>query len=370
MRIAEFKLERFFARWEFAARYLLGSSDAESFDAAELLALADEESRALWRSLRLGYTETAGHPLLRERIASLYHGLSADDILVCSGAEEAIFVFSQAALGEGDHAVVVWPSYQSLFETARAAGARVDMLRLKHAERWAIDPDALTALLRPDTACVILNAPHNPTGALPEAQTFERVVDLCASRGVRLFVDEVYRYGEIDPAARLPAACETGATAVSLGGLAKPFGLAGLRIGWIATRDRALLSRMLAIKDYLTICNSAPSEVLAIACFAAFDRVLERNRAIALGNLALLDDFFARRRDRFEWVRPRAWLVGFPRMLGPESIETLTERLVEDSGVMLVPESQFGHAGNHFRIGFGRRNMPEGLARFEAFLDR
>ena len=369
MRIADFRLERFFARWEFEAKWLLGSSDAESFEAGELLALADEESRSLWRALRLGYTETAGHPLLRRRIAALYDGLTADDVIVFSGAEEAIFVFSNAELSDGRHGIVVWPAYQSLYETGRAAGADIDLLPLRHENGWAIETDALESLMRPRTACVVLNAPHNPTGTMPDAQTFGRVVELCASRGIRLFVDEVYRFGEIDDASRLPAGCEISPTGVSLGGLAKPFGLAGLRIGWIASRDRDLLARMIRLKDYLTICSSAPSELLAIACLGAAARVVERNRAIAMDNLALLDDFFTRRADRFAWVRPRAWPVCFPKMLGPGSIEDLTEDLVHSTGVMLVPGSIFDHPGNHFRIGFGRRNLPEALARFEAFLD-
>jgi len=369
MRIADFKIERFFARWEFSAPYLLSSSDAESFSAAELLEMADDESRSLWLSVRLGYTESAGHPLLRAEIARLYAGIDPEDVLVFSGAEEAIFVFSNTALGAGDHAVVTWPAYQSLIETGRAAGADVSLLRLRHANGWAIDPDELKALLRPATACVIINAPQNPTGMVPDHSTFDALAAACEQRGVRLFVDEVYRFGEIDAATRLPAGCETSSSGVSLGGLAKPFGLAGLRIGWIATRDRALLGRMQAFKDYLTICSSAPSEVLAIAALRARDRVLSRNRAVAFANLALLDDFFARRAERFEWVRPRAWPIGFPRMLSPGSIDELADGLVRAAGVMLLPGSIFDHAGNHFRIGFGRRNMPEALARFEAFLD-
>ncbi len=370
MRIAEFRLERFFARYEFAVKHLLGSSDAETFDAHELLALADDESRALWRSIRLGYTETAGHPVLRARIAALYKGIAPDDVLVCSGAEEAIFIFSQAALGETDHAIVVWPAYQSLYETARAAGASVDLLRLRHQNGWAVDPDEVASLIRPNTKCLVLNAPHNPTGSLPDVPTLRALAALCEARGIRLVVDEVYRFAEIDEHDRLPAACEAARDGVSIGGLAEPFGLAGTRIGWIASHDRDLLARMVRVKDYLTICNAAPSELLAIACLSAASKVLARNRAIGLSNLALLDDFFARRRDRFAWVRPRAWLIGFPKLLGDERVDGFCDRLVRESGVMLVPESVFDHTGNHFRIGFGRSDMPQALALLEAFLDR
>ena len=369
MRIAEFKLERYFARWEFAARYLLGSSDAETFAAEELLAIADDDSRELWNAMRLGYTESPGHPLLRREIASLYDGIEPDDVLVFSGAEEAIFAFANVTLGVGDRAVVMWPAYQSLHEAARAAGADIALLRLRYDRRWTLDVDELASLVRPGVACLVLNAPHNPTGTVASRASFEAAVKVCERHGVRLFVDEVYRYGEIDEAARLPAACEAMPTAVSLGGLAKPFGLAGLRIGWIATRDRALIGRLARFKDYLTICNSAPSELLAIAALRARDAVVARNRRIALRNLALLDEFFGRHPDDLEWVRPHAWPIGFPRLLRDEAVDAFAARLVEQTGVMIAPETIFDHTGNHFRIGFGRRDMPEALERFEAFLD-
>lgn len=369
MLIAEFTLERFFARWEFVARYLLCSSDAETFEASELVAMADDEGRALWNDLQLGYTESPGHPLLRREIAALYDGLSADDVLVFSGGEEAIFSFANVELGLGDHAVVTWPAYQSLYEVAAATGAEVSLLRLRHENGWALDVDELAAMLRPKTVSAIVNAPHNPTGMLPDRTTFEAVVALCESRGVRLFSDEVYRYGEFTESDRLPAACEISRNGVSLGALAKPFGMAGLRIGWIATRDRDLLARLARFKDYLTICNAGPSEILAIIALRAKDRVLRRNLSIVDANLRLLDSFFARRAEQFEWVRPRAGLVGFPRMLGPGSIEDFAAELVEQTGVLIVPGSIFDHGGNHFRVGFGRRNMPQALQHFEDFID-
>jgi len=368
MRIADFKLERYFARWEFVAKYLLCASDAESFRADEIVAMADDQTRALWNGLHLGYTESPGHPLLRREIAALYPGLTADDVLVFAGAEEAIFAFSNVVLHAGDHVVVTWPGYQSLFETARAVGADVSLLRLRHSNGWQLDLDELSALLRPTTGAVIVNAPHNPTGMLPDRDVFDSLVALCERRGIRLFVDEVYRYGEFHAASRLPGACEVTTLGASLGALSKPLGLAGLRIGWVASRDRSLLTRLSAFKDYLTICNSAPSEVLGIIALRAKDRLLTRNLAIASGNLALLDEFFARRADWFEWVRPRAGLVGFPRLLGSVPVDDFAARLVEETGVLILPESVFDHTGNHFRIGFGRRDMPEALARFDAYV--
>jgi aspartate/methionine/tyrosine aminotransferase len=123
-----FPLERFFARWEFTATHLLGSSDVEGMRMDELLALADPEGAALWRELKLGYTESLGHPLLRKEIASLYQGVSADEVMTFTGAEEAIFALMSVELGAGDHAVAPVPAYTSLLEVARSVGAEVTAL--------------------------------------------------------------------------------------------------------------------------------------------------------------------------------------------------------------------------------------------------
>ncbi|HBY92611.1 MAG TPA: aminotransferase, partial [Chloroflexi bacterium] len=141
--IPDFKLERYFARWEFAAPYILCASDVEGYRLDELLALADDEHRALWQKLTLGYTEAPGHPLLRAEIAALYQNVAPANVLTFAGAEEAIFVLMNVLLGPGDHAVITWPGYQSLYEVARATGAEVTLLPLEHADGWALHLEAL-----------------------------------------------------------------------------------------------------------------------------------------------------------------------------------------------------------------------------------
>src|SRR6266487_1148219 len=151
MRIAEFALERYFARWEFAVEHLLCASDVQAMPMAELLALADDETRSIWDRLTLGYTESTGHPLLRRAIAALYDGLEADDILVFAGAEEAIFCLANVTLEPGDHAIVTWPGYQSLYDVARAAGAEVTLHELREESGWTIDVDLVRRQVNPAT---------------------------------------------------------------------------------------------------------------------------------------------------------------------------------------------------------------------------
>ena len=242
---------------------------------------------------------------------------------------------------------------------------------LREADGWALDVDRLRAALRPETRLVVVNAPHNPTGMLPTHAEWRALTELCAEAGVHLLADEVYRYLEFDPADRLTAGADALERGVSLGVLSKSFALAGLRIGWLATRDRALLARVAAFKDYTTICSSAPSEILGIVALRARDAVLARTHAIVGANLPLLDRFFAARSGTFSWVRPRAGSIGFPRLTAPGvTIDDFAAELVEAEGVLLLPGSRFEHPGNHFRIGFGRTDLPVALERLEAFADR
>jgi aspartate/methionine/tyrosine aminotransferase len=366
MRIADFALERYFARWEFAVDHLLCASDVEGYPMADLLGLADDQTRGLWEGLALGYTESTGHPMLRAEIAALYSGLEADDVLVFAGAEEAIFCLGNTTFGPGDHAVVTWPGYQSLYEVARATGAEVTLHELREDAGWAIDVDLLRRQVTSATRLIVINAPHNPTGMLPDNATFDAIVEIAESSGAHLLVDEVYRYLEGSEADRLPAGAEAASRGISLGVMSKSFAMAGLRIGWLATRDRAVLDRCARFKDYTTICSSAPSEILALIGLRARDTVLARSRRIVADNLATLDGFFEEWGDRFAWVRPRAGSVGFPRLTVPGvSIDEWAAGLVEAEGVLLLPGSQFGYGGNHFRLGYGRTDLPAALDRFE-----
>jgi aspartate/methionine/tyrosine aminotransferase len=370
MRIEDFALERFFARYEFAVRHLLCASDVEGWPMADLLALADPEAAALWHGLRLGYTEAPGHPLLRREIAGLYESIAPDEVLVFSGAEEAIFVAANVLLGPGDHAIVVWPAYQSLHEVARATGAEVTLHELRAADDWTIDVDLLRRQVTPRTRLIVVNVPHNPTGALPDAATYHAVAAIAADAGATLLSDEVYRFLELDATDRLPAGADVGPHGVSVGVMSKSFALAGLRIGWLATHDGRLLDAAARFKDYTTICASAPAEILSLIALRARDTVLARSRGIVDANLALLDGFFGRQAAHVGWVRPRGGSIAFPALLADVPVGRFAQDLLEAEGVLIAPGSIFGHPGNHFRLGFGRTDLPIALERLEAFAAR
>lgn len=194
------------------------------------------------------------------------------------------------------------------------------------------------------------------------------MISLARKTGAYIFCDEVYRFLEIDESKRLPAIADAYEKGISLNVMTKSFGLAGLRIGWLASKDHELLQQANAYKMYTSICNSAPSEILALMALRAKDKILTRNREIIVHNLNLLDEFIKRHSNSIRWVRPESGTVAFLELLLPISIEEFTEQLVEKTGVLIMPASIFDFPGNFFRIGFGRKNMPDVLNRFEQFL--
>jgi len=364
-----FALERYFARHEFTARYLLSSSDCEALSMVDVLAMADAETRQLWEELTLGYTETAGHPLLREAIAEIYPGIGGGDILVMA-PEEGIFLLMHALLEPGDHVICTFPGYQSLYAIARAIGCDVTLWKPDEDQGWRFDVQQLDAMIRDSTRLVVINFPHNPTGYLPGRDDFATLVACVRQRGIHLLSDEMYRFLEIHHGAILPAACEVYEKAVTLCGLSKTFGLPGLRIGWIATQDCEIRWRMSLLRDYTTICNSAPGEILALMAVRCRDAIIMRQRARILRNINVLDEFFSHRASCFTWQRPRGGSVCFPRVRKPVNTYEFCEQLIAETGIMLVPSRLFGFGDQHVRFGFGRENLPEVVARFAEYVDR
>jgi len=370
--LPDFALEVHLGRWELAARHHLTASDAETLTVAE--ALGPEGLEELAR-LPLGYTPTWGSDALREAIAATYEAVAPEDVLVFAGAEEAMFWALQELVGEGGHAVVTVPNYQSMESVTLATGADVSGLPLDPDARWALDLDRLEALLRPDTRLVAVNFPNNPTGALPDPETWSALVALCDERGLRLFSDEVYRGLEPDGTVPLPQAADRSPTALSLGVMSKAYGLPGLRIGWLACRERAVLERLETRKHYTSICNAAPSELIATAALRRGEAIKARNRAIIAANLPRFDAFFAEHADRFAWERPQAGCVCFPRYLGDDGVDAFCHDLVEQAGVVLLPASIYASAlgpvpADRFRIGVGRAGPEPALAALGDFLAR
>lgn len=371
MLLPHFKIEEYFAKYEFVAPFMMGSSDAETHTLKELLAMADEECLSLWNNLKFSYTETHGLPLLRDEIRKIYNIQDKNNILIFSGAEEAIYIVMHVLLKPGDDVIVLTPCYQSLKEIPKSTGANIKEFSLDWKNNnWSFNLEKFTALLTNKTKLVVINFPHNPTGFHPSQELFKTIINIVKQHGAYLFSDEVYRLSEQNIDDCLPNAVDCYEKAISLGVMSKSFGLPGLRIGWIASHNKSLLSDLASYKNYTTICNSAPSEILSLIALRNKESILQRNREIAKYNLDLLDKFFNHYSSVYEWYRPKASFINFPRLKLDISIDQFAKNLIDEEGVIILPGTLFDNANNHFRLGFGRRNLPEALERFERFTNK
>ena len=361
----DFALEVYFSRWEFAAKYNMTASVAQSMSLDQLLALASPEDRSAFETLHLGYTETFGSPALLDVIAQTYDQIPAENILCFAGAEEAIYTAMKVLLDSDDHAIVITPNYQAA-ETIPISICEVTGVPLDKDNNWDLDLDQLRDAIRPNTKLVSINFPNNPTGKILPRHRFDALIEICRAHNIWLFSDEVYRLVELDPEIRLPQVADVYERGISLNVMSKAYGLPGLRIGWLACQQRELLESFERYKHYLSICNSGPSEILAMIALKARDAILQRNRDIVSTNLDLLDQFFSKHPDRFAWKRPDGSCIAFIQYLGQDGVENFTRQLVEEAGVLLMPSSIYHSElgpvpDDYFRIGFGRTFVPEGI---------
>jgi len=369
MYISPFKLERFYSRHEFTAKYLLCSSDAESMSIKDLLALEDGATEKLMGHW-LGYTETQGAPWLRQEITKLYTSCNPNEILVHSGAQEAIFLCVHALLNKGDHIIVQTPCYQSFISVPESFSCIVSKWEMEYdEEKWKINLAKLESLIQPNTKMLIINTPHNPTCYQFTIDEVNEIIRIARKHNLILLSDEVYRGLEHDTNHIIPAFCDVYENALSLHVMSKSYGLPGLRIGWLASHRKDLLEKIWIFKEYTTICNSAPSEMLAAIALRNADKIIERNLAIVKNNLAILEPFFEKYKALFGgWKRPRAGVTAFVKLKKQSNDDAFVAEVLRSKNVLLLPGTIYNYPG-FFRIGFGRSNMPEALEQFTLYLE-
>jgi len=370
--LPEFRLESHFSRWEFKARHHMTASDAQSMTLRELLEMAAPREREAFENLWLGYTETFGAPDLREEIARLYAAADPRQVLCFAGASEGIFAANRVLLDGDSHAIAITPNYQS-HETLPLAICATTGVPLDADDGWSLDIDRIAAAIRPNTRLITINFPHNPTGAILPRARLDALIELCRKHGIYLLSDEIFNGLGRSGVEHLPFVTDLYERGLSLNVTSKAYGLPGLRIGWIACADVDLLRRMERVKHYLSICNSAPGERLALIALQNRQRILARNCRIIDDNLVQLQAFFARHARWFDWRVSDGSCMAFPRYLGADGVEVFTRRLVEEAGVLLLPGSVFASElgptpTDRFRIGFGRENIEQGLAAMDAWL--
>lgn len=366
MRYADFKLERYFAKHEFTSKYLLCVSDCESHSVNELLELSGASMDDMGE-LRLGYTETLGNPDLRREISALYEKSRPEDVMVIAGAEEGIFLVMKSVLQAGDHIIVQYPCYQSLYGIAKGEGIEVTKWMMDSENGWKLSFDELEATIKDNTRMIVINYPHNPTGAIIAHEEYTKLIDIAKKHNIIIFSDEVYRFGEYNESDRLPAMADMYENGISLGVMSKSLGLAGLRIGWLVTKNQNLFNQISPIKDFTTICSSAPSEYLSIVALGVKEKILQRNNDLIASNIKLFDEFLEKHQDKLSWTRPKGSPIGFVK-LHDGAISQFTNKLLQDTGVLLLPASEYNYDKPYFRIGFGRKDFAEGLKVFDEWI--
>ena len=297
--------------------------------------------------------------------------MGADQILVTTGAIEANYLLFNVLLDAGDHVIAPYPAYQQLYSVPRAIGCEVSLWRVGPDTGYRYDVDALERLVTPKTKLIVVNTPHNPTGAMLSPADAARVYALAESVGAWVIGDEAYRWLSVpggDPFA--PPVVDMGARGISVGTLSKPYGLPGLRIGWMAG-PRDVIERCWGMRDYITLSPGKLNDALACLALRHHDKIVERNRGIITTNLAAATAWIDSRQDVLSWTAPRGGLLGLLKYNLPVDSLTLADSLATEYSVMLAPGSAFGYE-KHLRLGIGQRPdvFAKGLVEAGRALDR
>lgn len=369
MSLPNFELEEYLSIREFRTKYMFCASDPESMTMYDLLELADQECKDLWKNLKLSYTEPQGHPLLIAELREWYGLDSRDSFLMFAGAEEGIYCAMRALLEPSDHVIAISPGYQSLYSLPQTF-CQCDVLQLEEKNNWRLDIEALEGLVNKNTKMLVINYPHNPSGALLTADEQSQIIEIARKHNLYIFSDEVYRLLELDVSERLPAMANAYEKGISLSVMSKAFGFAGLRIGWVASQDMNAIKSMTDYKHYLSIMNSAPSEILTLVALRNREQILERNREILNSNIILLDEFFSEYSDIISWVRPKGGCVGFPSLRKDILVDQFAEELLAEEDVLVLPASVYQLDCNNFRLSFGRKNTSQALERMKSFINK
>lgn len=373
MKLERFELERWMTTWELDVDFDIAESGIYPLSLEELYKLiGDEVSAALQEKLltmRLGYSEARGTLELRSAIAKTFENATPDDVLVTTGAIEANFLIFNALLHEGDHVVAVAPTYQQLLSVPKAITTNVTEWSVVQGEGFRYDLDTLESLVAPDTKLIVLNTPHNPTGAMLDQAGLERVVEIARRNDAWLLSDEAYRWLEHPDGEKLPSpAHDLGDKVISVGTMSKPFGLPGLRVGWLVANPE-LVAACWSFRDYVSLSPSGISDAIALTAIEHREAIFPRNRDIIGTNLNVANIWFRDNADLVSWQPPRAGLLAMMRYNIDIPSTELADRLAKEVRVMLAPGSAFG-LEHHLRIGVGQRPdlFAEGLKRTADFL--
>ncbi len=359
MQVPPFLLDEWLNEYHFASKppeFDLASSTGPPSTVRDLLQWMTPEDKEALEQAPATYSSAMGYPALRQAVADL-HGVTAEDVQILTGASEALLVLFFLAAERGANIVLPFPVYPPIPVEARLFGVELRFYHLRRENDFAIDIDEIKKLVDNKTKFVLVNSPHNPTGAVLGNAQARELHDLLSAQGVPFVVDEVYHpiyhEEESNTAAVLPHS-------IVLGSFSKALSLSGLRVGWIVDRDQSRQEQYANARGYFTISNSPITEHLALVALRQRDAIIARTQKVASANLKLLDQFFAEWKDELGWVRPRGGMLCFPWLKRGGDARVFC-RAVAERGTLLAPGDCF-EMPDHFRLGFGVAEQGFGTA--------
>lgn len=352
------------------------ASSSEPLTQKELIEAAklngDHQLIDLYNDHSLGYADNGGSLDLRLEIANLYgDNIKAENIVIFAGAQTGMTLTTLSLLHKGDHAIIITPSYQSLEEGVKFAGGDYTRVAIGPKNNWQLDMAAVEAAIEKNTKYILLNDPHNPSGALMDEKSKRALTLLAKRHDIFIFSDEVYRLLEINPSDRSPSMAEISNNAIALSTMSKPWGAGGTGIGWVVCQDSEIIEKLLKSQHIFAVCFSRAGEIQAMMALRSTARIVGRNMNIIRENLQLLDQYFNDNADLFQWQRPRAGGTAFVKFKGPLSGDELSAQLLK-AEILVFPPSIFDCEDGlkqYFRIGYSRKTMAAALLAFKKFVD-
>jgi aspartate/methionine/tyrosine aminotransferase len=364
MQLKPFLLDAWLDQYEHGIEFNLAASTGPAWTVNEILALADEGTRHRFLNHNLVYGRPAGADSLREAIAEM-QGVPIEAVQIVTGASEALVALMWLAAEPGANVILPVPGFATFSALPESLGVETRFYRLRRENGFRIDPDEIKRLTDANTKLILINSPHNPTGATIGDEEMEALHDFTARRGIQLVSDEVYHpiyHGRpAKSAARLPHA-------TVIADLSKAFSIAGVRTGWMIEHDAERRQRYWNARAYFSICNTTTGEILSEIAIRKRDAVLGKTQEAASRNLNLLDQFMAEHRDVLGWIRPQGGMTAFPWLVSGENDRAFCQAATA-RGILLAPGDCFDTPA-HFRLGFAAagENFLRALDRFGQFV--
>jgi aspartate/methionine/tyrosine aminotransferase len=362
-----FEMERMMSKWENVVEYNLSESGVHPLRLRELVGGADLEALL---NTELNYPQANGLPILRERIAALYPGATADNVLVTVGCAEANFVALQTLLEPGDEMVIMLPNYMQTWGIGQNLGFSVKSFHLQEEQGWKPDLAQLEQTVSPQTRLIAVCNPNNPTGYILTDEEMDAIVAIADRVGAWVTADEVYAGAEQFTDTETPSFWGRYDRLLAMNSLSKAYGLPGLRIGWIVG-PADTVDQLWARHEYTTISTTMLSNQLATIALSeeVRPRLIQRTRDYIRRGYPVLEAWFASHPGVFSLVPPRAAAIAFAHYHLDINSSELVDRLMREAGVLIVPGDHFG-LDHHLRISFGLPHdyLRAGLAGIDALV--